>query len=129
MLKWSTDYFMAAHKSGGHGMFCSCQNCDIFPSEIIYFVPSDCEFVGQIGNGGVDHGFWGRPEEMTMDRFDDEDSDDDDDDGDVDGDNDGDVDDIIMMIKARRSAGTTPWFQPLLPAIASTELGNNISVR
>jgi len=43
MLKWSTDYFMAAHKS-------------------------DCEFVGQIGNGGVDHGFWGRPEEMTMNR-------------------------------------------------------------
>ena len=29
----------------------------------------DCEFVGQIGNGGVDHGFWGRPEEMTMNRF------------------------------------------------------------
>ena len=91
MLKWSTDYFMAAHKSGGHGMFCSCQNWDIFPPEIIYFVPSDCEFVGQIGNGGVDHGFWGRPEEMTMDRFDDEDGDDDgvgvdDDDGDGDGD-------------------------------------------
>ena len=89
MLKWSTDYFMAAHKSGGHGMFCSCQNWDIFPPEIIYFVPSDCEFVGQIGNGGVDHGFWGRPEEMTMDRFDDEDGDDDgigvdDDDGDGD---------------------------------------------
>ena len=96
MLKWSTDYFMAAHKSGGHGMFCSCQNCDIFPSEIIYFVPSDCEFVGQIGNGGVDHGFWGRPEEMTMDRFDDEDSDDDGDDGDGgvdDDDGDGDSDD------------------------------------
>ena len=33
------------------------------------------------------------------------------------------------MIKARRSAGTTPWLQPLLPAIASTELGNNISVK
>ena len=96
MLKWSTDYFMAAHKSGGHGMFCSCQNCDIFPSEIIYFVPSDCEFVGQIGNGGVDHGFWGRPEEMTMDRFDGEDSDDDGDDGDGgvdDDDGDGDSDD------------------------------------
>ena len=25
--------------------------------------------MGQIGNGGVDHGFWGRPEEMTMNRF------------------------------------------------------------
>ena len=54
--------------------------CDIFPPENIYFVPSDCEFVGQIGNGGVDHGFWGRPEEMTMDRFDDDDSYDDGDD-------------------------------------------------
>ena len=75
------------------------------PQENIYFVPSDCEFVGQIGNGGVDHGFWGRPEEMTMDRFDDDDSyddgdddddgavDDDDDDGDRDGDGDGDDDD------------------------------------
>ena len=34
-----------------------------------YPLASDCEFVGQIGNGGVDHGFWGRPEEMTMNRF------------------------------------------------------------
>ena len=34
-----------------------------------YPLAPDCEFVGQIGNGGVDHGFWGRPEEMTMNRF------------------------------------------------------------
>ena len=103
MLKWSTDYFMAAHKSGGHGMFCSCQNWDIFPPEIIYFVPSDCEFVGQIGNGGVDHGFWGRPEEMTMDRFDDEDSDDDGDDGDVDDDDgDGDGDDYGLVYSQKK---------------------------
>jgi len=42
-LKWSLDYFMAAHKS-------------------------DTELVGQIGDGNADHGYWGRPEEMTMDR-------------------------------------------------------------
>ena len=42
-LKWSMDYFMAAHAS-------------------------DYELVGQIGDGGLDHAFWGRPEEMTMDR-------------------------------------------------------------
>merc|ERR1711872_1177646 len=42
-LKWSFDYFMAAHKS-------------------------DTEFVGQIGDGNTDHGYWGRPEDMTMDR-------------------------------------------------------------
>ena len=60
MLKWSTDYFMAAHKSGGLTFFFHIQPYSLAP---------DCEFVGQIGNGGVDHGFWGRPEEMTMNRF------------------------------------------------------------
>jgi len=42
-LKWSLDYFMAAHKS-------------------------DTELVGQIGDGNTDHAFWGRPEDMTMAR-------------------------------------------------------------
>jgi len=42
-LKWSLDYFMAAHTS-------------------------DNELVGQIGDGGQDHGYWGRPEDMTMNR-------------------------------------------------------------
>jgi len=42
-IKWSTDYFMKAHKS-------------------------DNELVGQIGDGDVDHAWWGRPEEMTMNR-------------------------------------------------------------
>jgi len=42
-LKWSYDYFMAAHKS-------------------------DTEFVGQVGDGNADHSYWGRPEEMTMQR-------------------------------------------------------------
>ena len=30
---------------------------------------SDNELVGQIGDGDVDHAWWGRPEEMTMNRF------------------------------------------------------------
>ena len=42
-LKWSTDYFMAAHLA-------------------------DTEFVGQIGDGDADHANWGRPEDMTMNR-------------------------------------------------------------
>jgi len=42
-IKWSTDYFMKAHKSDG-------------------------ELVGQIGDGDADHAWWGRPEEMTMNR-------------------------------------------------------------
>jgi len=42
-LKWSLDYFMAAHTS-------------------------DNELVGQIGDGYEDHAYWGRPEEMTMTR-------------------------------------------------------------
>ena len=42
-LKWSTDYFMAAHTA-------------------------DTELVGQVGNGDADHAYWGRPEEMTMAR-------------------------------------------------------------
>ena len=42
-IQWATDYFIAAHVSTN-------------------------EFVGQIGNGNVDHSYWGRPEDMTMDR-------------------------------------------------------------
>lgn len=42
-LKWSTDYFIAAHLG-------------------------DTEFVGQIGDGDADHASWGRPEDMTMNR-------------------------------------------------------------
>ena len=42
-IQWATDYFIAAHVSPN-------------------------EFVGQIGNGHVDHSYWGRPEDMTMDR-------------------------------------------------------------
>ena len=63
MLKWSTDYFMGAHKSGG-----TLLGLEVLTNHFYVFLP-DCEFVGQIGNGGVDHGFWGRPEEMTMNRF------------------------------------------------------------
>ena len=43
MIKWATDYFIAAHTA-------------------------DNEFVGQVGNGDLDHAWWGRPEEMTMER-------------------------------------------------------------
>ena len=42
-LKWSLDYFMAAHTS-------------------------DNELVGQVGNGDADHAVWGRPEDMSMNR-------------------------------------------------------------
>ena len=85
MLKWSTDYFMAAHKSGGLTMstwhsfktfilVVNTLNLILWDEILLdytqpYPLASDCEFVGQIGNGGVDHGFWGRPEEMTMNRF------------------------------------------------------------
>ena len=41
-IQWATDYFIAAISTNG--------------------------FVGQIGNGHVDHSYWGRPEDMTMDR-------------------------------------------------------------
>jgi hypothetical protein len=43
MVKWGTDYFIKAHVS-------------------------ENEFYGQVGDGGVDHAYWGRPEDMTMDR-------------------------------------------------------------
>ena len=42
-LKWGTDYFIAAHTSTN-------------------------EFIGQVGDGNIDHLFWGRPEDMTMER-------------------------------------------------------------
>ena len=42
-IKWGTDYFLKAHVS-------------------------DNEFFGQCGDGNADHGYWGRPEEMTMAR-------------------------------------------------------------
>ena len=42
-VKWATDYFLKAH---------TAQN----------------EFYGQVGQGDVDHAFWGRPEDMAMAR-------------------------------------------------------------
>ncbi|XP_069191332.1 uncharacterized protein [Procambarus clarkii] len=42
-LKWATDYFLKAHTAHD-------------------------EFYGQVGAGGTDHAFWGRPEDMTMQR-------------------------------------------------------------
>ena len=42
-VKWATDYFLKAH---------TAQN----------------EFYGQVGQGDVDHAYWGRPEDMTMAR-------------------------------------------------------------
>ncbi|ROT77623.1 Endoglucanase E-4 [Penaeus vannamei] len=42
-VKWATDYFLKAHVS----------------PTVLY---------GQVGNGQLDHAFWGRPEDMTMDR-------------------------------------------------------------
>nr|AGP76397.1 endo-beta-1,4-glucanase [Amitermes dentatus] len=42
-VKWATDYFIKAHTS---------QN----------------EFYGQVGQGDLDHAYWGRPEDMTMAR-------------------------------------------------------------
>ncbi|KAK8378286.1 hypothetical protein O3P69_011051 [Scylla paramamosain] len=42
-IKWATDYFLKAHT-------------DTY------------EFYGQVGSGGPDHAYWGRPEDMTMDR-------------------------------------------------------------
>ncbi|XP_045614940.1 LOW QUALITY PROTEIN: uncharacterized protein [Procambarus clarkii] len=42
-VKWAADYFIKAHTA-------------------------HYEFYGQVGEGNLDHGYWGRPEEMTMDR-------------------------------------------------------------
>jgi len=42
-VKWGTDYFIKAH-------------------------PEPNVLYGQCGNGDADHGYWGRPEEMTMGR-------------------------------------------------------------
>ena len=42
-IKWPLDYFIKAHVS-------------------------DNKFYGQVGNGGLDHSFWGRAEDMTMSR-------------------------------------------------------------
>ncbi|XP_048582488.1 endoglucanase A isoform X2 [Nematostella vectensis] len=42
-IKWATDYFIKAHTK-------------------------KFEFYGQVGDGHVDHAYWGRPEDMTMQR-------------------------------------------------------------
>ncbi|XP_045614938.2 uncharacterized protein [Procambarus clarkii] len=42
-VKWATDYFIEAYTA-------------------------HWEFWGQVGQGGIDHGYWGRPEDMYMER-------------------------------------------------------------
>jgi endoglucanase len=43
MVKWATDYFIKAHVQAN-------------------------KFYGQVGDGTLDHNYWGRPEDMTMSR-------------------------------------------------------------
>lgn len=43
MVKWATDYFIKAHVAAN-------------------------KLYGQVGDGTLDHNYWGRPEEMTMNR-------------------------------------------------------------
>ena len=42
-IKWATDYFLKAHTAPN-------------------------EYYGQVGEGQLDHAYWGRPEDMTMPR-------------------------------------------------------------
>jgi hypothetical protein len=42
-VRWATDYFLKAHTAPN-------------------------EFYGQVGQGDVDHAYWGRPEDMPMAR-------------------------------------------------------------
>ncbi|MEQ9232689.1 glycoside hydrolase family 9 protein [Coleofasciculus sp. E2-BRE-01] len=46
-IKWGTDYILKAHVTDGQGTK---------------------EFYGQVGDGNLDHAFWGAPEDMTMER-------------------------------------------------------------
>ncbi len=49
-LEWITDYFLRAYDDKG--------TADL----------SDDVFYAQVGDGALDHAFWGAPEDMTMDR-------------------------------------------------------------
>ena len=44
MIKWPLDYFLKAWE------------------------PTNKKLTVQVGDGGMDHSFWGRPEDMTMAR-------------------------------------------------------------
>ena len=46
-IKWGTNYILKAHVTDANGTK---------------------EFWGQVGNGGIDHAYWGPPESMTMQR-------------------------------------------------------------
>lgn len=46
-IKWGTDYILKAHVTDSQGTK---------------------EFYGQVGDGNIDHSFWGAPEDMTMER-------------------------------------------------------------
>ncbi|MEQ8995976.1 MAG: glycoside hydrolase family 9 protein [Coleofasciculus sp. B1-GNL1-01] len=46
-IKWGTDYILKAHVTDGQGTK---------------------EFYGQVGDGNLDHAYWGPPEDMTMER-------------------------------------------------------------
>ncbi len=50
-VKYALDYFIQAYDEGA--------NPDIASDDKVYY---------QVGDGGADHGFWGPPELMTMDR-------------------------------------------------------------
>jgi len=49
-IKWGTDYLLKAYDDKGTATV------------------ADDVFWGQVGNGGIDHAYWGSPENMTMSR-------------------------------------------------------------
>ncbi|KAK0059948.1 endoglucanase A [Biomphalaria pfeifferi] len=68
VLLWSLNRFRDGYQKAGQ----LNQMYDSVKWGLEYFLnswdPVHLEFVAQIGDGNLDHGYWGRPEDMTMDR-------------------------------------------------------------
>ena len=67
VLAWGLDAFWDAYDQAGQldwGLDCIKWPLDYFIKAHV----SATKFYGQLGNGAVDHAYWGRPEDMTMER-------------------------------------------------------------
>ncbi|KAK3744428.1 hypothetical protein QZH41_003163 [Actinostola sp. cb2023] len=61
-IKWATDYFIKAH-TAKFEFYGQMRKTNIKESTSI-----DIEELPKVGNGKLDHDYWGRPEDMTMNR-------------------------------------------------------------
>jgi len=66
VLAWGLIEFREGYKQAKE--LANMESCIRWPLDYFLKAIGDNEFYAQVGDGDLDHGYWGRPEDMTMNR-------------------------------------------------------------